>query len=153
MVRMSFWDRCVEFLVTVGYIGRLPFGPGTWLSASVCLVAYFFPEPRWIEAACVVSTVVGVALAGAGVRVLHKKDPAPFVLDELAGMTLTLAFVRLDGWSIAMGFLLFRVFDIAKPLGIRRLDAMRHPSGIVWDDLLAGLYANLALHGILHFVR
>lgn len=145
-------DRLVEILATVGTIGRIPKGAGTAMSVVVCVLAYFFPEPRWIEAACLLSCLAGFIVAVPAVRVLNSKDPKAFVLDELAGMTLTLVWVPLTPVSITLALLLFRFFDILKPLGIRRLDAMKHPSGIMWDDLLAGLYANLVLHVILRFV-
>jgi phosphatidylglycerophosphatase A len=67
-------------------------------------------------------------------------------------MTLALVFIPLTPASILLAFLFFRFFDILKPLGIGRLDAMKHPSGIMWDDLLAGLYSNLGLRLILFLI-
>ncbi|HTL69722.1 MAG TPA: phosphatidylglycerophosphatase A [Candidatus Eisenbacteria bacterium] len=138
-------NALVVFLATVGYIGWIPVAPATALSAIICIVAFFFPSPRWIEPVAVASTVVGLLIARRATEVFQLKDPRPFVLDELAGMTLTLAFLPLDARTLVAAFVLFRFFDILKPLGIRRLDRMKHPTGIVWDDLLAGVYANLAL--------
>ncbi len=146
-------DSLIEIVATVGYIGRIPEEAGTAMSVVESGVAYFFPEPRWIEAICFFSCAAGFAVAAPAVRVLHSKDPKAFVLDELAGMTLALLFVPLTPVSIILALLLFRFFDILKPLGIRRLDAMKHPSGIVWDDLLAGLYSNLALRLILFLIQ
>lgn len=140
-------------IATVGYVGYAGPAPGTVLSAIVCLTAYFFPQPRWIEAVCAVSAFAGFAVATSAVRVLGSKDPRVFVLDELAGMTLTLGFLPLTPAALILGFLLFRIFDIVKPFGVKRLDRLQHPSGIVWDDLLAGLYANLALRCLLYILK
>ena len=138
----------IVFLATVGYVGKAPLMPATILSALVCLAAFFLPSPRWIEPVAVLSALVGLAISRRATEVFHSKDPRQFVLDELAGMTLTLAFLPLDARTLVTGFFLFRFFDVIKPLGIRRLDQMKHPTGIVWDDLLAGLYSNLVLQAV-----
>jgi phosphatidylglycerophosphatase A len=73
------------------------------------------------------------------------EDSYRVVIDEVAGMCLTLCFVPVRWPYIAIGLLLFRFFDIAKPLGIRRMERLNSGWGVMMDDMLAGLYANLLL--------
>ena len=73
------------------------------------------------------------------------EDSYRVVIDEVAGMCLTLCFVPVRWPYIAIGLLLFRFFDIAKPLGIRRMEHLSGGWGVMMDDMLAGVYANLLL--------
>jgi phosphatidylglycerophosphatase A len=88
-----------------------------------------------------VVTVLGTWAAGEAERALGGKDPGAIVVDEVAGMTLSVLTVPLTPAVLLVGFLLFRVFDILKPFPAR--DAQRLPGGlgVMVDDLLAGLYA------------
>jgi phosphatidylglycerophosphatase A len=73
------------------------------------------------------------------------KDSNRVVIDEIAGMCLSLLYVPVNEKSILAGLFLFRLFDIAKPFGIRKLEKLPGGWGVMLDDLLAGLYANLLL--------
>jgi phosphatidylglycerophosphatase A len=76
---------------------------------------------------------------------LEKDDPAEVVIDEVAGLLLTLFLLPTTGFNLCLGFILFRVFDILKPYPIRRLEKVGGGAGIVLDDLLAGIYANVCI--------
>ncbi|MBS1237491.1 MAG: phosphatidylglycerophosphatase, partial [Deltaproteobacteria bacterium] len=78
-------------------------------------------------------------------RALEKGDPAEVVIDETAGLLLTLYLLPATGFNLCLGFLLFRLFDILKPYPIRRLERIGGGPGIVLDDLLAGVYANICI--------
>jgi phosphatidylglycerophosphatase A len=82
------------------------------------------------------------------------KDSYRVVIDEIAGMCLSLLFIPIHAGSLLAGLILFRLFDILKPFGIRRLEKVSGGWGVMLDDLLAGLYANLLLQGAvaLHFL-
>jgi phosphatidylglycerophosphatase A len=89
-----------------------------------------------------------VALAGwwsAGVAAtrLGKPDPGPVVIDEVAGQMVSLLFLAPTMATLIAGFLLFRLFDIWKPFPVRRLEKLPAASGIMTDDLMAAVYANL----------
>lgn len=79
----------------------------------------------------------------------HHPDPSEVVIDEVVGMMVTLAYLPWSFISIGLGFLLFRVFDIIKPPPARQLERLPGGWGIVMDDVVAGIYANLALRLIL----
>jgi len=79
------------------------------------------------------------------------KDPQFVVIDEVAGQLVALIAVPFVWKTFLAGFILFRVFDISKPFPIRRLERLPEGTGIVVDDLGAGLYALLIVHLLLHF--
>ena len=138
--------------------GRLKPGPGTWGSVSTIIVWWFAsshipPASRtWatIVAAAVV-TLIGIPAATRVARAFGKKDPQFVVIDEVAGQLVTLIAVPLAWKTYLAGLILFRVFDILKPFPIRRLEHLPEGTGIVVDDLGAGLYALAVMHLLLHF--
>ncbi len=80
---------------------------------------------------------------------MRSTDPGPVVIDEVLGMLVTL-FLNPVGWSGAiLGFLLFRASDIIKPYPANRLEQLHGGVGVMADDLMAAIYANLALRAIL----
>ena len=81
-------------------------------------------------------------------RCFGEKDPGRVVVDEIAGQMVALLFVRPTALVLLAAFLLFRVLDVLKPWPARRLEDLPGGSGIMADDLMAGLYANLILHGL-----
>lgn len=92
-------------------------------------------------------TVAGIWAGGRAAKVLNDKDPGQVVVDEVIGQLITLAFVPFNvaWWMIAIGFLAFRFFDIAKPYPIYRLQVLPGGLGVCADDILAGIYAAIVL--------
>lgn len=89
---------------------------------------------------------IGVYVSG---RVSSDEDPDPnkVVIDEVAGqLAALLIFADVNLWSLLAAFVLFRIFDIAKPLGIRRLEAIPNGWGIMLDDLAAGILAAVVIN-------
>jgi phosphatidylglycerophosphatase A len=139
-------------------IGRLRPGPGTWGSAATVILwaalahalAPSLRTPVAIALAMVV-TLIGIPAATKVARGSGIKDPQFVVIDEVAGQLLALVAVPLAWKSFLAGFILFRGFDIVKPPPVRQLEALPEGSGIVLDDLAAGLYALGTMHLLLHF--
>ena len=138
--------------------GRLRPGPGTWASgATVLLWAAFAyalaPSLRTPVAliAAVLVTLIGIPAATRVARGSAMKDPQFVVIDEVAGQLVALIAVPLAWKSFLAGFILFRVFDILKPPPVRQLEALPEGTGIVLDDIAAGLYALFVVHLFLHF--
>jgi len=143
-------DRIAMLVATGLGAGYGPLVPGTWGSLPGVALAWIV-EPRlggWGLAtlACVVA-LVGTWAADREARRLGQKDPGRIVVDEVAGQLVTLCFLPATPQVLLAGFFLFRVFDIVKPWPARRLEALPGGSGIMADDLMAGLYANLVLQG------
>lgn len=137
----------IHFLAFGFGSGLSPMAPGTMgtlASLPVIILAHFIGIPLWIL--FIMTTVVGTWLADKSSKDLGVHDHPGIVIDEFAGMMLTLLFIPLSWVSIVLGFALFRLFDIWKPWPIRLVDKQVHGGvGIMLDDLLAGVYAGFAL--------
>jgi phosphatidylglycerophosphatase A len=110
------------------------------------LVWWAFPPSATIQALLILLLfVLGVWSASVAGRYFRANDPGPVVLDEVVGMLITLWLIPV-GWTGALvGFLLFRVFDIVKPYPARQLEGLHGGLGVMADDVMAAIYANLVL--------
>lgn len=140
---------------TLGPLGRKLPAPGTWGSlAGLLYFALFFQRAGAgaILIASVIGSYLAVALCGEAEIRLRKKDPGEVILDEFVVMPLCfLGWRALTGllppWGIFLaGFALFRLFDIVKPFGIRRVQSLPGGWGVVVDDVVAALFACATLH-------
>ena len=159
------------WVMTMGGVGRIPHAPGTYASFLTTLLigaGYWV----WVLAGGAPSTVmwntalVGVLLLFCVLSVVTgpwveahfaKKDPGPFVLDEAAGVCLTFLFLPIEPTTKSVltacaVFLAFRLFDILKPPPCKVLEKLPAGWGILADDLMAAVYANLACQIILRAV-
>ncbi len=146
-------------IATLGPLGRLK-APGTWGSAAGLLwwatVVRLAHAKGWHHEFFFDALVVltAVLLCGVAAAFIGKKDPSEITLDEFAAMPLVFLFnpyVHKGGSSfllILLGFLFFRLFDITKPFGIKALEKLPGGFGIVLDDVMAAIYANLALQAV-----
>ncbi len=81
------------------------------------------------------------------------KDPSKVVIDEAIGIWISLFFIPVNFYYLIAGFILFRIFDIWKPLGIRKLEQIKGGWGVMLDDVLAGVYANIVLQVWVLFIK
>lgn len=127
--------------------GLLPIAPGTWGTLfGLPLVVLMNRLPVFYAGAFLVLFAVLAVWSSHSCRnMLNGNDPSEVVIDEVAGSLVAFFLVPLSGVSLVVGFLLFRLFDIFKPFPIRRLEKLGGGIGIVSDDLMAGVYANLCL--------
>src|SRR5579864_362889 len=139
-------------------IGRLHPGPGTWASAATVVlwaaIAHLTPPslrtPLAIAIAMLV-TLIGMPAATRVARASAIKDPQFVVIDEVAGQLIALIAAPLAWKTLLAGFILFRAFDIIKPPPVRQLEKLPEGTGIVLDDVAAGIFAFAAMHLLLHF--
>ena len=144
--------RLAVFVATVGYCGYFPFAPGT-VGSAAGLVVYALV---WWSGSPAVEVILIAALFAAGVwagtvaeQYFGGIDPGPIVIDEVVGMLITLAFIPV-GWSGALaGFVLFRIFDVIKPFPAARFERLHGGLGVMADDAMAAVYANLALRALI----
>jgi len=143
--------RLAVFLATAGYSGYFPIAPGTVGSAVGLLV---YAAIRWAQSPVlpIVEVLVILSLFAAGVwastaaeRHFGGIDPGPIVLDEVVGMLMTLAFIPVGLSGALAGFVLFRIFDVIKPFPARRFEALHGGLGVMADDAMAAIYANVSL--------
>ena len=133
-------------------IGFLPGAPGTYASLATSLL--YFAIYRFsgrILPALHLSTLCLITLAGifssAEIsRRTGQKDPSYIVIDEVAGQLLTFLLLPVNALNLVLGFFAFRALDIYKPFPIRKLESFEDGVGVMADDLLAGVYANVLLH-------
>lgn len=152
---MTLRKKIILFLSSGCLLGNMPFAPGSfgtlaglpicWLLSSVdssisfILIALAIPFAIWV--------------AGEAEQILEKKDPGAIVIDEIVGMVLTLAGLPFNATTAGLGFVLFRVLDITKPFPIGFLERrFKGGTGIVLDDIAAGVIANITLRIILQLI-
>ena len=144
--------RLAVFVATVGYCGYFPFAPGT-VGSAAGLVFYALV---WWSGSPAVEVMLIAALFAVGVwagtiaeQYFGGIDPGPIVVDEVVGMLITLAFIPV-GWSGALaGFVLFRIFDVIKPFPAARFERLHGGLGVMADDAMAAVYANLSLRALI----
>jgi phosphatidylglycerophosphatase A len=135
--------------------GYAPIAPGTFGSAVGLLLWFALPGINWVQLlAIAVTSVVGSWSGFVAEEHFKRRDPGQVVVDEVAGMMVTLAFNPLPSlaWAAA-AFVLFRAADIIKPFPVNRLERLPGGIGIMADDLAAGVYANLALRLSIWVIR
>ena len=140
-------DKLALILSSCFGIGLIPVAQGTFGALAGILLAIAVAHLHPLAGAYVLFFFILLAIWASekSARTLEKGDPAEVVIDETAGQLLTLYLLPATGFNLCLGFLLFRLFDILKPYPIRRLERIGGGPGIVLDDLLAGIYANLCI--------
>jgi phosphatidylglycerophosphatase A len=142
--------RPAVWLATGFGMGFLPFAPATGASLAVALALLAIPswtDPLALGIAILALTPLAVWASGEAERELGR-DARPIVIDEVVGMLVAVWAVPMAGRTavtLGLAFLLFRLFDIAKPFPIRRSQDLPGGWGVVVDDLLAGIASNLVL--------
>ena len=137
-------------LATTFGVGYVPFAPGTFGSLAGLALWAVLPASPAAQAVVIVAIFVAGSWSGSLAEAHYAKtDPSYVVLDEVLGMLMTL-FLNPVGWGGALlGFLLFRVADIIKPFPANRLERLHGGIGVMADDLMAAIYANLALRAVI----
>jgi phosphatidylglycerophosphatase A len=135
---------------TVLGVGYAPVAPGTFGSAAGLLLWWLLPATPAVQiGVIVVLFVVGSWSGSIAEKHFGRTDPGQVVVDEVMGMLITLLFIPV-GWPGAiLGFLLFRVADIIKPYPANKLESLHGGIGVMADDGMAAIYANLVLRVLL----
>lgn len=145
--------KSIAWLIATWFgCGRWPWGPGTAGSIGGLIVAAAgfvwlgFAAPWRLALLVIVCIPIGIWASTITSRATGMKDPGEIVVDEVLGQWLTLAAVPVFEWKwILAAFVLFRLFDIMKPWPVRKFESLPEGTGIVADDLAAGIYGALVL--------
>ena len=139
--------RLLTLIATLGFIGYLPAAPGTFGTlASAMLFVVVRPGSAATFLLLLVSILFGTVSAHYAEKHLKEKDSRKIVIDEFAGYAASVLLLPPTLFFYGAAFLLFRFFDILKPPPIRSIErAFPGGLGIVADDLMAGIYTNIAL--------
>ncbi len=144
--------KLFTFLATGAYAGYSPYAPGTagtlWGAAIVFLTASW---PLYAKAAIMAASfAISAIAAGEAAKSSAEKDPAWIVCDEICGFLVAFFLMPFTAFNLILVFILFRFFDIVKPYPINIIDERLDGGiGITLDDVLAGVYANIAAHIII----
>ncbi len=143
--RKSFMKRAIIFIATGAYSGYFPVAPGT-AGTLVGVILYLFLyrlHPLFYLIIIILLFSLGVWLSGEAEKILNKKDPGYIVIDEIVGFMVTMFLLPEGVWFIIGGFFLFRLLDILKPF--QQIERIRGGLGVMLDDIVAGILANLIL--------
>lgn len=135
--------KSIATVCGIGYIGK---GAGSAAAVAYCTTLFFLADYNtvWQLFALPVVLIAGVWSAGM-LEKIWGHDNNKIVIDEVAGMLITLLFIPVTLTYIITGFVLFRFFDIVKPLGIKKAEQLPGGCGVMADDVVAGVYAHLLL--------
>ncbi len=146
------------FLCTGFYSGFMPFAPGTWGAVAATLLwlvgfrLFDFQTLQVVTAVCIVAFTLVSIQPISRLEKFWGEDPKRVVIDEVVGVWICLLCVPFEPWCstrfwiyVAMAFALFRLFDIFKPLGIRKMESLPGGWGVMMDDILSGIYGLIVM--------
>jgi phosphatidylglycerophosphatase A len=152
-------SHTARFIATVGGLGYLRPGPGTYASIAAVLCWLAASRSLFDHALTIATLVTVLVLTHVGVRVstrvardANQEDPQFIVLDEFAGQIIALIALRPTILHAVIALVAFRLFDITKPWPVRSLENLPDGFGIMADDLMAGVYAFIVTHVIAHWL-
>jgi phosphatidylglycerophosphatase A len=142
-------NRVAIFLASGFGSGFVPLAPGTWGSlVGVALVWKFWPQSVFTQCVYVLLWgALGVWVSDVTCQYYKEDDCQKVVIDEIVGLMITMIGIPITGYGLAIGFVLFRFFDVVKPVPANWVDKKLHNGlGVMLDDVVAGLYGNLIMH-------
>ncbi len=137
--------RLARAVATFAYIGYLPAAPGTWASAATLLIWFLIRPTGGVFAAALGVVLVVGTWACHRAEAIYGHDSHRVVIDEVAGSMIAVAGLAVSPGIGIAGFVLFRFFDIVKPPPIYQIQALPGGWGVMVDDVLAGIAANVVL--------
>ena len=145
-----------KLFVTVGGVGFLPLAPGTWgsiVGVLLVILVSVFADLEFTSSYLFISIITGVFFLGVyASKELEPEwgeDPQQIVVDEVIGVWIAMAYIPFNWYNLLLALILFRIFDIWKPLLIRKMEYAGNGWGVMLDDVLAGVYANVVLNAII----
>ena len=148
-------NKIAEITSTVFYIGRLPLAPGTWCS-FIAFLSWFYLWPYiegvFILYASLILFFIGVAVSTIHSEVIKKDDPSEIVIDEWVGQWIALWLIPHSFYWGFVSFVLFRFFDISKLGPVQEMDDIKSGTGIMMDDVVAGILALLVTQSLYYFI-
>lgn len=136
----------IKAFATVFGVGYLPVAPGTWATVVGVAIAYYLGSNMPVYTILLlILLILGIMTTGIIAKQVDQKDPGFLVIDEVVGVMIALWGLPLIWPVMICGFFLFRAFDMFKIYPINRLEAQPGGWGIMLDDCLAGVYANIIL--------
>jgi len=129
--------------------GFIPLAPGTWGSVVGALMVWkLWGDSVAVQALWILLLgALGVWVSGVTCQYFNKQDCQYIVIDEIVGLMITMIGIPITGYQLVIGFLLFRFFDVVKPVPANWVDRkLKNGLGVMLDDVVAGVYGNLIMH-------
>ncbi len=148
-------NTVAKLTVSLGGIGFLKPASGTWGSLATLPVAYVIAStlsPVWLIFVSVIVFIIGWSATAIYEKASKKHDASEVVIDEMAGMLLTLAIIPTDITLYAIAFIAFRFFDIVKIFPANFIDRQKTPFSVMLDDIVAGVYAMITVWAIWQYI-
>jgi phosphatidylglycerophosphatase A len=145
-------NRLVKFIATFGGLGYSRIAPGTTGclgAAAIYILAR--QDSAFFLAYLTTVWVLGFMVCGKAENIFKVKDAKPIVIDDAAGLLIALGFAPFSYVNMLIIFLIFRTIDIIKPFPIKKIEGLNGSLGIMGDDILAGIYANLIFRLLIIF--
>ena len=138
--------RFLKYVATLGFIGYIPFAPGTFGSLVACALFILMRPSVFLHVTILLFIIpLGIISSHYAEILLKVKDSRHIVIDEFCGYFIAVLFLPLNAFYIIAAFFLFRFFDILKPFPIRTAEHFRGGLGIMADDIAAALFTNVIL--------
>lgn len=150
----SLKEHLILLIATWFYVGFSPIAPGTIASITavpLLLLITHFASPVVYCIIVIILWGIGVFVSRKAERLLLCRDPSQIVIDEVVGYLATMVFIPLGWKTIFGGLLLFRLMDIAKPFPVGKSEVLKRGLGVMADDFIAAVYANIILRIIMRW--
>ncbi|MCD6417433.1 phosphatidylglycerophosphatase A [bacterium] len=149
---MKFFVKIISTFFGMGYS---PIASGTAGSALAAAIIWFFlpTQSYWYIAGIIIIIPLAAPFCGVGEKFWHKEDARKIVLDEAVGMAITYAYIQKDWRLFLAGFFLFRLYDIVKIPPAGAAEKIKGGWGVLLDDVVVGIYANIGLWIIKYFAK
>jgi len=145
--------RLIKFFATFGGLGYLKIAPGTIGSLAAVAIYLLIKQNLSIYAGVTAAfLVLGFLVSGKAEKVFKKKDARIIIIDDACGFFIAMFLIPFSLMNLLIVFLLYRAFDITKLFPIKRVEGLPGSLGIMGDDILAGIYANLLFRLILTYL-
>ena len=146
-------NRLAHFIASICYIGYFPIASGTFASFVALLIWWFFVTNIYLQLVIIALTIfLGTYASYLTEKLYNSKDPSFIVVDEFAGMFISLFLVPKNIYLYIFAFILFRVLDVIKPSYIDTVQKYKYGIGVMADDILAGILSFMAVHLFLFLV-
>ncbi|MCM8792453.1 MAG: phosphatidylglycerophosphatase A [Candidatus Omnitrophica bacterium] len=143
----------IKMIVSFFFLGYLSFLPGT-ITSFICLFFVWFLRGSFLFylSLLFLTIILGFITTTKAEKIFNKKDCQKIVIDEAAGVFLSFLLVPLDLKSLSAGFIIFRILDAVKIFPAYFLERLSGAKGIMFDDLVAGIYTNIILQVVFRFL-
>lgn len=145
-------NSIIKILASVFFLGYIPVLSGT-VSTIFGVILYLLVSnlKNFYFLATALLLILGFLICGQAEKIFNQKDSRYIVIDEVCGIMLTFFLIPPRLGYLVLGFLLFRLLDILKPPPIRNIGLLNGSLGIMSDDILAAVYANILLQAVVRF--